>query len=193
MRMSSSLIRSLVLLVVMSSLYRIMPERPLGFAPQIAIALFAGSIIPVRKWSFAVPLGAMLISDLLYEGLFQAGASTIPGFYSGQWINYLLFLSITFIGFAIKPGKPAFIAGGALAGTIYFFLASNFAVWIGGGLDINNIPYPKTWEGLMQCYTAGLPFLRGSLLATFLFSGLFFGAYQWWNSRQAVAAGSKVA
>lgn len=185
MRFQPTLIRSFVLLVVMASLYRIMPDRPLGFAPQIAIALFAGSVIRNRSWAFAAPLGAMLLSDLLYEGLFQAGATTIPGFYSGQWINYLIVLSITIIGFAIKPGRVLPIVGGALAGTLYFFLASNFAVWIGGGLDINNMPYPKTWEGLMQCYVAGLPFLRGSLMATFLFSGVFFGAYQWWTSRQA--------
>jgi hypothetical protein len=50
-------------------------------------------------------------------------------------------------------------------------------MWLGGGLDINNQPYPKTFQGLMNCFAAGIPFLRGSLWATLIFNSIFFGSY----------------
>jgi hypothetical protein len=181
MKIDKSIAGSFVLLVVIASLYRIMPGRPLGFAPQIAMALFSGSIIANKKFSFLMPLASMLVSDIIYELLFQFKLSTIQGFYDGQWANYLLFMAITVIGFGINKNKWIHIFAGSLVGVLFFFFTSNFAVWIGGGLGLNNLPYPKTMEGLESCMTAGLPFLKGSFYATLFFSGIFFGAYYWLN------------
>ena len=177
MKIDKSIIVSFVLLVIMASLYRIMPGRPLGFAPQIAMALFSGSIIKDKKYSFLMPLFSMLLSDIIYEVLFSLQLSSIQGFYSGQWINYVLILSITVIGFAVNKSKWFSILAGSVAGVLFYFVASNFAVWIGGGLGLNNLPYPKTIDGLSACLAAGLPFLKGSLYATLFFSTVFFGSY----------------
>jgi hypothetical protein len=170
------------LLIIACSLYRVWDGRPFGFAPQIAMALFAGSVISNKKLSFFVPLLSMLISDVIYQVLYMQGLTQIKGFYEGQWANYLLFTAITFIGFFINKNKTGHIILGSLAGAIFFFIASNFLNWLGGGLDINSQPYPKTFDGLMNCFVAGLPFFRGSILATLVFSGIFFGAY-WLYSR----------
>ena len=51
-----------------------------------------------------------------------------------------------------------------------FFLASNFAVWAAWDM------YPHTFSGLMMSYTAGLPFLRGTVTSDLFFSAAFFGA-----------------
>jgi hypothetical protein len=177
MKKDPSIVISFVLLVLMASLYRILPGRPLGFAPQIAMALFAGSIVKDKKYSFLLPLFSMLVSDILYEVLFKYHISATPGFYSGQIVNYVLFIGLTVIGFAIQQTKPAQIITGAFAGTTLYFILSNFAVWIGGGLDIANQPYPKTMGGLMHCFAEAIPFYRGSLYATLIFSALLFGGY----------------
>ena len=166
-----------VLLIVAAALYRVWDNRPWGFAPQIAMALFAGSVIKDKRFSFLVPLFSMLISDVLYQFLYSRGLTEIRGFYQGQWVNYILFTAVTVIGFFINKNKVGSIILGSLAGAIFFFITSNFLDWIGGGLDINNQPYPKTFSGLMSCYTAGLPFLKGSLWSTLLFNGIFFGCY----------------
>jgi len=191
MKIDKSIIGSFVLLVVIASLYRIMPGRPLGFAPQIAMALFAGSIIKDKKFSFLMPLFSMLLSDIIYEVLFYFKLSGIQGFYDGQWVNYLLFMSVTVIGFAINKTKWFSILAGAVGGVLFFFLASNFAVWIGGGLALNNFPYPKTLDGLTACIAAGLPFLKGSFYATLLFSAVLFGGYhimnKSWSAKTMVA------
>lgn len=183
MKIDKSIVVSFILLVVIASLYRIMPGRPYGFAPQIAMALFSGSIVKNRKYAFLLPLCSMLLSDALYEVLFQFKISAIPGFYSGQWINYLLFGAVTIIGFAVKQNKWISILGGSLAAVLFYFLASNFAVWIGGGLGLNNLPYPKTIDGLIACLAAGVPFMKNSFFATLFFSAMFFGSYYLLNKK----------
>ncbi|MBC7874767.1 MAG: hypothetical protein H7Y01_12265 [Ferruginibacter sp.] len=181
MRNNKTTILVFVLLIVAAALYRVWDSRPWGFAPQIAMALFAGSVIKDKKLSFLVPLLSMLISDVVYHLLANQGLSDITGFYEGQWVNYLLFISITVIGFFINHNKVGHIILGSLAGAVFFFIASNFFAWLGGSLDINSLPYPKTWEGLMSCMSAGLPFFRGSLWATLFFNAIFFGSFYLYN------------
>jgi hypothetical protein len=181
MRNKRTTILVFVLLIVAAALYRVWDSRPWGFAPQIAMALFAGSVIKDKRFSFLVPLFSMLMSDVLYQFLYSQGLTEIKGFYEGQWVNYILFTAITVIGFFIKKNNIGSIILGSLAGAVFFFITSNFFDWIGGGLDINNQPYPKTFKGLIRCFTAALPFFRGSVWATLFFNGIFFGCYYLYN------------
>ncbi|MCW3092371.1 MAG: hypothetical protein JWP81_3440 [Ferruginibacter sp.] len=181
MKIDKSIIVSFIFLVLIASLYRIMPGRPFGFAPQIAMALFSGSIIKDKKFSFLLPILSMLVSDIIYEVLFSYNISPIAGFYDGQVLNYILFAAVTVIGFMIKKENLLHIAGGSVAGATFYFITSNFVVWIGGGLALNNLPYAKTWDGLMTCFAAGLPFYQASLYSTLFFSAILFGGYFLFN------------
>ncbi|MFL9484641.1 DUF6580 family putative transport protein [Chitinophagaceae bacterium LWZ2-11] len=164
----------LIALVVLASLYRIMPNRPYGFAPQIAIALFSGALfVKNKKWAFALPLLSMFLSDCLYQLLYVSGLSEIRGFYEGQWENYLLFAGVAFIGFAVKMNKVPSILVGALAAPTAYFLASNFLVWVTGGGYVRS----KTFSGLLQSYSDGLPFYKNSVIASLVFSTILFGGY----------------
>ena len=167
----------LFILILACALYRVWDSRPMGFAPQIAMALFAGSISKDKRFAFLFPVLSLFISDLIYQILYMQGLSTIKGFYSGQWQNYLLIASITIIGFFINKNRIGQIFIGSLAGAVYFFLISNFMVWVGGGWDINNQPYPRSFSGLMLCYTEALPFFKWSVLSTLVFNGIFFGSF----------------
>ena len=163
MKIDKSILLSFVLLVVIASLYRIMPGRPYGFAPQIAMALFSGSIIKDKKYAFLLPILSMLFSDIIYEVLFRLNLSTIAGFYGGQLMNYILFAAVTVVGFFIKKQNVLHIAAGSVAGATFYYIASNLMVWIGGGLALNNLPYAKSWDGLIACFYAALPFYQASL------------------------------
>ena len=177
MKLNRSNLLILFILILACALYRVWDSRPMGFAPQIAMALFAGSISKDKRFAFLFPILSLFISDLLYQFLYSQGLSTIKGFYSGQWQNYLLIASITIIGFFINKNKIGQIFVGSLAGAVYFFLISNFMVWVGGGWDINNQPYPRSFSGLMLCYTEAMPFFKWSVLSTLLFNGIFFGSF----------------
>ena len=66
------------MMIAASALYRILPGRPYGFAPQIAIALFGGSLFASRKQvAFLLPILSMFLSDILYQILFQFHLSPI--------------------------------------------------------------------------------------------------------------------
>lgn len=189
MKGNKSLLLTFGLLILAASLYRVWPDRPFGFAPQWAMAIFAGAVIRNKKIAFLLPLLSMLISDTVYQVLYNNGVSQIWGFYGGQWLNYLLFALLTVIGFAIAKrinGKNVLAA--SLAAPSVFFLLSNFSVWISG----SGYSRPFTGAGLLQCYADGVPFYQMSLLATPLFSAVLFGAYFLLN-RKAVETKSSAA
>jgi len=146
-----------------------------GFSPVIAIALFAGFIMKQRNLVFILPLLALFISDVAIQLLYTQGAFPYAGFYTGQWKNYLLLLSIALIGWALKGRSYSSLAiGGVLAPTVYF-LISNFMVWQG----TTEAVYPKTFNGLMTCYTAALPFYKNALIATLVFLPVILVVYNY--------------
>src|SRR6476661_11276776 len=102
MKLNKSVLIAFGLLILSASLYRAWPGRPFGFAPQMAMALFAGSMIKDKRWAIVLPLLSMLISDVLYQALYMNGLTAIKGFYTGQWLNYLLIAGITLFGFLLK-------------------------------------------------------------------------------------------
>jgi hypothetical protein len=185
MKFSYKIIWSFLLLVVIAALYRIIPGRPYGFAPQWAMAVFAGAVIKDKKWAFIIPVLSMFISDLFYQVLYMGGFSSIPGFYEGQWQNYLLFTLLVFVGFAVKKLNVLQIAAASLAAPSLYFIVSNFLVWASNGTT-RGLDRPKTINGLMLCYSDGIPFYLTSLLATLVFSAILFGTYAFIRNYQAV-------
>ena len=174
MKLNKQFIFSLVLMVLASAIYRVFPNRPMGFAPQMAIAVFAGSLfVNNKKLAFLLPLLSMFISDGLYQVLYMNGLTDISGFYGGQWKNYLLIIGLTSIGFLVKQEKIASIAGASVAAPTIYFILSNGLVWLGGG----GWHRPKTVEGLMMTYADGLPFYPNSIYSTIFFSAVLFGSW----------------
>ena len=151
-----------------------------GFSPIIAIALFSGLIIKERNMSFILPLLALFISDVAIQILYKQGLFPYAGFYSDQWINYLVLLGCTLIGWLLKARKYSSLGVGAIAAPTLFFLISNFSVWMG-----SQVTYPKTFSGLMTCYEAGLPFYRNSLIATLLFLPVILFIYNYLVKQKA--------
>ncbi len=176
MKRDNQVITVFALLIVISAVYRVIPfeNRPIWLGgPQLAIALFAGSIIKDRKWAFAIPIFSMLIGDLLMEGLFAMGATSYKGFYNGQLLNYALIAMLTVVGFFINHRKVSSIVGGMVAAPTLYFILSNFAVWVSGG----GFQRPKTPAGLVMCYADALPFYGSSLLTMAIFGTVLFGGF----------------
>jgi len=173
MKLSRYTLISFLLLIVIAAIYRAIPGRPWGFAPQFAMAIFGGSVLKDKKMSFLLPILSLLISDLLYEILYINNLTDIRGFYNGQIENYLLFASLTFVGFFVNQKNIGSIVKGSIASPTIFFLASNLMVWI----DSGGLGRSKNFEGLMQTYVDGLPFYTNSIIGTLCFSTFLFGAH----------------
>jgi hypothetical protein len=174
MNVNKNLIITLVLMIVVAALYRVIPARPMGFAPHLAMALFGGAVIKDRKLAFAFPIFSMFVSDIVYHLLYINGLSAISGFYEGQFTNYLLFAGMTAVGMLMRKVNVQHIILFSLIICTAFFLLSNFFVWNAG----SGWGRPHTFAGLMLSYEDGLPFYRNSVFATLLFSGVLFGAWK---------------
>jgi len=188
MKKSALNITLIVLFLIACSLYRVWDGRPWGFTPVIAIAIFAGAFFRDKKWAFLVPLSVMLLSDAVYQILYVNGMSEIQGFYKGQALNYALIISTVFIGMLIRRIQFGRILLASVAAPVSYFLLSNFAYWAGAGTDITTqLPLTRNWAGLVQSNVQALPFFRGLIEGTAVFSVAFFAVYALLVKKQAVS------
>ena len=172
MKLNKEIVIALIIMIVTSALYRVLPGRPFGFAPQIAIALFSGSLFVKNKhFAFLLPLVSMFLSDLLYQVLYVNHFTTIQGFYDGQWQNYLLIAATAIFGFGLQTNNIGKFAGNFIAAPTVYFLVSNFMVWASFG----GYQRPLTASGLFQTMVDGLPFYGYSVAGTFVFGAVMFG------------------
>ncbi len=135
-----------------------------GFSPIIAIAVFSGMMFKDKSMSFLLPLVAVFASDVIIEILYKMDWFGFAGFYKNQWLNYCLLLGCTLLGWVFKGKNYTSIAGAAIASPTLFFLLSNLSVWY-----FSKVVYTPDIQGLINCYTQGLPFYKNALLATIVF------------------------
>jgi hypothetical protein len=138
-------------------LARFMPHAP-NFTPVLALALF-GAVHLKRSQAVLLPLVLMMATDLFlgaYPSMPVTWASIILVSFIGLWVRQSQGVSRTLVG--------------SVAGAFAFFVVSNFGVWLTN--------YPRTLEGFMSCYALAVPFFRGTLASTLLYTVIFFGAYE---------------
>ena len=146
------------LFVLFAIAIRFMPH-PWSFTPVAASLLFFGARGSRRMtW---LPLVLLAASDVGCAKFLWA----IPFSLSDNLVIWAWYAAILWLGTKLRDHqKPLPIMGAALAGSVSFFLASNFAVWAMQSM------YPKNLGGLMLSYTLGLPFFRRSLEGDLLFT-----------------------
>lgn len=161
----------LATMIVLAALSRLLPHPP-NFSPVEAIALFGGAYFASRAASLVVPLAAMLLADM-------AMAAMSGGLYAGYLfgVDFLLVYACiavsTVLGWSLRGRiSGARVLGFGLAGSVLFFLVTNAGVWAGGSL------YPRTADGLLAAYAAGIPFFKWTVAGTLFYSALLFGGFE---------------
>ncbi len=172
---NKQLIFSAAALILVAAISRLIPHPP-NFAPIASLAIFGGAVITNKKYALILPLGALLLSDILFE-LF----TSTPGFYDiSQTFVYGAFILISFLATQIKKVNTKNILFACVWSGVIFFILSNFGMWLTGAY------YPKTFNGLIACYAAAIPFykneffgnmLLNTFMSNFFFTALLFGAY----------------
>lgn len=151
----------ILLLIILAAALRIWGVLPYNFTPVAAIALFGGAMLSNRALGLIAPLVIMFISDL------------IIGLHPFMYAVYGSLILIVLIGQAIRSNPTMLKAfGGALAGSVLFYLITNGAVWYG------SVHYTQDFAGLLSSYIAGLPFFRGTITGDLLFTAVFFGSFK---------------
>ncbi|MEN8224560.1 MAG: DUF6580 family putative transport protein [Bacteroidota bacterium] len=160
---------------------RLIPHWP-NFTPIAAIALFGGAYMGKKYLAFAIPVLAMLVSDLLL------------GFHNSMAAVYIAFAITVTIGLFLSKRINAYtVLGASLGSSVIFFLITNFAAWMG-----SPHLYTANLAGLMQSYTAGLVFFNdgsygisfflNEVMGGFFYNMLFFGAFYFAKLRFPVLA-----
>jgi hypothetical protein len=152
------------LVVLLAVLTRFIPHMP-NFSPVFGALLFGGAHLR-RRDAIWYPLVLLAASDVVLTTVvykMRLGR--------GQSITWLGFAVVSLIGYWLRKRETvARIGVAALAGPTAFFFIGNFGVWLGWRM------YPATWDGLITCYVAALPFYRNSLLASVAYTVVLFGA-----------------
>ena len=148
----------IILFIAVAAIFRLLPHLP-NATPIAAMALFSGVYFTNKKYAFIIPLLAMFLSDLFL------GFSMITLFV------YAAFILVGYIGIASKKMNIKTI----LISSLSFFIITNFGVWLLG--------YPKTLNGLMECYTLAIPFFRNSLIGDFFYAGVMYYGFQYVTNR----------
>jgi hypothetical protein len=144
-----------VALIVVGVTLRLLPH-PANFAPVTAIAIFGGALLP-RRQALIVPVLIMMISDAFI------------GFYTMMPVVWACYVLIALAGnFFLREFRMLRTATVTLASSLFFFIATNFAVWISSGM------YAHTWTGLERCYILALPFFRNTLAGDCVYTATFF-------------------
>jgi len=142
---------------------------PPNFSPVGALGLYGGARL--RGWvAYVLPLAVMFASDVALR--------TMRGDAPFNPFVYLSFLIYVLIGRLLaRTESPLWIGGAAIIGSVQFFLITNFSVWYAGEIAGQPPMYPPTFAGLMECYTAALPFYRSTLFGDLVFTALLFGIH----------------
>jgi hypothetical protein len=172
----------LIFMIVVGSL-RIMNAAELtawsNFTPIGAMAMFGGAYFSQRWKSFAFPLLTLFLGDVVIHTVIY------DGLYEGRPLIYLAFSVIVLTGIIlIKKVMVKNIALASLCSTLSFWLIADFAVWMGGGIDIRTqLPLSRDFNGLLQCYWQGYPYMINFLLGTLFYSAIMFGLFEWMQKR----------
>lgn len=162
--------------IVIAAASRLLTMLP-NFSAIEAISLFGGAVIATRLFALALPVIALYLSDFVINNtVARIYYPEVEGvvWYSDYMIGtFLSVVLIVLLGRIVLKNRLSIgsVAGTSIAGSLIFFLVTNTQAWI------SNPMYSKDFSGLLQSLTAGLPFLKTSMLSALIFSAILFGSY----------------
>jgi len=160
------------LVVILIAASRLMSHTD-NFVPVFAMILFASVHLKNKLQAILISIGALWLSDLYINNWGKYAEYHNEFIFISSPFNYLSYLLIALIGFKLFQNTISIkkVFGSSLFVGVVFFIVSNFGVWLSGSL------YPLTFDGLLSCYTAAIPFFRSTLSSNMLFSFILFGGY----------------
>jgi hypothetical protein len=165
---------TLTLMILAAAFTRLIPHYP-NFTAVGAMALFGGAYFSKKYLAFIVPMAALILSDLFL------------GFYSGMWVVYFSFALIVVIGMQIgQTKKPSRVLLASVSGSVSFFLITNFALFP------PNTMYSQNFTGIVESYTAAIPFFSYTLLGDLFFVGVMFGLFEIAKAKFPVLAKAEI-
>jgi hypothetical protein len=135
-----------------------------NFTPLMAVTLLGGYFFRSVIAAVALPILVLTISDLLLSPHDNVAV---------QLSIYAMMIVPLMLGRLSRGREGWSLVGiGALSGLVpatAFFVVTNFVHWAATSM------YDHTWAGLLNCYTAALPFYRAMLAGDLFYLTLLVG------------------
>lgn len=149
-----------LVLIALGALSRLL-HLPPNIAAVTGVTLLAGYALRSIWLALTVPIAAMVLADVVINQWYPGVLATYAGMAAGVLIARGLLL----------PKLTALrLVGATFLASLAFFILSNFGTWLEGW-------YGYTWDGLVACFVAAIPFWQNSLIADFTSTALAFGLF----------------
>lgn len=173
----------LILMIVVAAVIRVLSAgkvlSPLSnFTPVGAMALFGGCYFKDKWKAYLVPLGILLLSDIVMMRTIYTEHST-GLLYSGWGWIYASFALMAIMGHFIKKVSVGSVVLAAAAAALLHWLVSDFGVWLAGGTDITTgLPYTRDAHGFAMCLWLAVPYMKNMFIGNILYGALLFGGFE---------------
>lgn len=148
-----------------------------NFAFVVLLIIAASSRLVQHSWNFTAVMAASYVFAILFRDsktkalmlpvLAMLASDFIIGLNSTSFFHSTMAFVYLAMGLALVPfflfrnpqNNKLVCVSSVLAGSSVFFIVSNFGVWLMDGM------YPMTGAGLVQCFTAAIPFFQNQIAA----------------------------
>ena len=153
----SSLKNSTRYLVILFAVVLLIISRSLSFIPNFTPTISLIVFISIMFRNHYILAFIIVLSQIISDYFL--------GYYSSMLFVYLAYVSIAIASkHILKKLNFIHVIGTSCISVLIFYLVSNYGVW--QMMDL----YQYNLNGLVQCYIAGIPFLKYSLISTLLYS-----------------------
>lgn len=136
-------------------LSRLVPH-PANWTAVGAFAIWSGFLFRDRWVAIVAPLVVLFLTDLILQT-----HPTMP------W-TFAACVLITVLARRLKvhTNGPRLLSA-SLVASVLFFAISNFGVWVSTPF------YARTWEGLVNCFVAAVPFFSAQIVGDLIYCAIF--------------------
>ena len=153
----STLKNSTRYLIILFAVLLLIISRSLSFIPNFTPTISLVVFISIMFRNHYILVFIIVLSQLISDYFL--------GFYPSMTFVYLGYVLIAVAAkYIFKDLNFIYVTGTSCISVLIFYLVSNYGVW--QMMDL----YEYSLSGLLQCYVAGIPFLKFSLISTLLYS-----------------------
>jgi len=159
---------------------------PSNVSPMLAVILFGAAYFSRKSWSIALPIGLYFLVDLYLNNVVYA--QYFDGFQLigsvGVYLSIAAIIALSI--FTLRKVSLISVFMTSLSAAIVFFLVTNF-------FSMVILPeYTKDLSGLLMSYEAAIPFFRGTLISTMIYSAVLFTSAELYLRKPTLSSTSEI-
>lgn len=172
---------AIIAVVTLGMLTRLL-GLPSNVSPMLAVMLLGVAYIDRKSLAILLPISLYFIVDLYLNNVVYAEYFTSFKVIGDLGVYTSLFLILPLCALILSKVSIPRVLMGSLGAAVLFFLVTNL-------YSFATLPqYTKNFAGLMESYTAAIPFFRSTVVSTMIYSAVFFVAAEAYLRQPSLAS-----